>query len=158
MKISRHTTGAFSLVEVTLSLGVISFCLLALFGLLPIGMRSNQQAVEQTAANGILSSVVADLRATAALSGTTQNFLIVIPPNPTTSGSSRLYFTGDGQVSTLDKSRYLLTVTFLANGVQTGTSRAATLVNLQVSWPAAVDPAVAQPNGKVQTFVAMDRN
>ena len=55
----------FSLVEVTLALGVAAFCLIALLGLLPLGMQTNQSAVSQTAAASILSSVVADLRATA---------------------------------------------------------------------------------------------
>jgi uncharacterized protein (TIGR02598 family) len=48
---------------VTLALGVCSFCLVAILGLLPIGLATNQAAIEQTAANGILSAVAADLRA-----------------------------------------------------------------------------------------------
>ncbi|HEV2841922.1 MAG TPA: hypothetical protein VGW39_11395 [Chthoniobacterales bacterium] len=31
----------FSLVEVTLALGVASVCLIAIFGLLPVGLRTN---------------------------------------------------------------------------------------------------------------------
>ena len=36
---------AFTLIEVTLALGITAFCLLAIFGLLPVGLRSNQAAV-----------------------------------------------------------------------------------------------------------------
>ena len=40
----------FSLVEVTLALGVASVCLIAIFGLLPVGLRTNQDAIQQVAA------------------------------------------------------------------------------------------------------------
>ncbi len=148
---------AFSLVEVTLALGVASFCLLSVFGLLPIGLNSNQAAMEQTAANGILSSVVADLRATPAVSSAggpvmSQQFSITIPAANQT-GTTLLYFTGDGQcaASSESRSRYLLTVSFLANG---SSSQNATLANLKVSWPA----KAKTPFGSAQTFVAIDRN
>ena len=55
---------AFSLVEVTLALGVAAFCLIAVFGLMPIGVQTNRNATSQTAATNIMASVVADLRAT----------------------------------------------------------------------------------------------
>ena len=54
---------AFSLVEVTLALGIAAFCLIAIFGLLPVGMQTNRNATSQTAATNILSSVVSDIRA-----------------------------------------------------------------------------------------------
>jgi type II secretory pathway pseudopilin PulG len=54
---------AFSLVEVTLALGVAAFCLLAVFGLMPIGVRTNRNTTSQTAAANIMAAVIADLRA-----------------------------------------------------------------------------------------------
>src|SRR5947207_4776009 len=53
---------AFSLVEVTLAIGVAAFCLLAVFGLMPIGVQTNRNATSQTRATNILSSAVSDLR------------------------------------------------------------------------------------------------
>jgi type II secretory pathway pseudopilin PulG len=58
---------AFSLVEVTLALGVAAFCLLAVFGLMPIGVQTNRNTISQTAAANIMAAVVADLRATSKL-------------------------------------------------------------------------------------------
>ena len=55
---------AFSLVEVTLALGIAAFCLIAVFGLMPIGVQTNRNATSQTAANNIIAAIVADLRAT----------------------------------------------------------------------------------------------
>ena len=170
----RHA--AFSLVEVTLALGVAACCLIVVFGLLPVGLRSNQAAVEQTTANGILSAVAADLRATrpptsAEITGNTavvsQQFGISIPVNPVASSPTiapALYFTSAGQVSSLSgNSRYRLTVAFLPNGSSNTKMRPATFVNLQVSWPAAAPANV--PAGPVPTFlnaagfvVALDRN
>ena len=41
---------AFSLVEVTLALGIAAICLVALFGLMPVGVQTNRSATSQTAA------------------------------------------------------------------------------------------------------------
>ena len=170
---------AFSLVEVTLALGVASFCLIALFGLLPVGLNSNQLAVQQTAASGILSAATADLLATRPPSpqeeanGTaivSQQFCISVPVNPLTAppAATTLYFSTAGQCSTdlggstkPDGTSWApaiqpvsrLTVTFLPNGANL---KATTFVNLRVTWPAAASLATA--SSSVQTFVALDRN
>src|SRR5437016_1438985 len=54
---------AFSLVELTLALGVAAFCLLAVFGLMPIGVQTNRNTISQTAAANIMAAVTADMRA-----------------------------------------------------------------------------------------------
>ena len=64
MKSSPVDRCGFSLVEVTLALGVASVCLIAIFGLLPVGLRTNQDAIQQVAAADILGAVMTDLRAT----------------------------------------------------------------------------------------------
>src|SRR5438094_7676946 len=65
---------AFSLVEVTLALGVAAFCLLAVFGLMPIGVQTNRNTTSQTAAANIMAAVVADLRATSKLYDPTKSY------------------------------------------------------------------------------------
>ncbi len=82
MKPFSGRMAAFSLIEVTLALGVAGFCLIAVFGLLPIGVQTNQRALSQTAATAILSSVVADMRAT---------------PKPY--DNSKIYYVGDSVLS-----------------------------------------------------------
>jgi len=59
----RSATAAFSLVELTLALGVAAFCLIAVFGLVPVGVQTTRNATSETAATSILSSVVSDIRA-----------------------------------------------------------------------------------------------
>ena len=98
---------AFSLVEVTLAIGVAAFCLLAVFGLVPIGVQTNRNATSQTAATNILSSVVSDIRATPKTVSTSTQYGISLSANSTTT----LYFDGQGQFATSlgADSRYRLT-------------------------------------------------
>ena len=67
---------AFSLVELVLALGVLAFCLIAVFGLMPVGMQTNRNATSQTAATNIIGGIVADLRATPAAATTSPQFAI----------------------------------------------------------------------------------
>lgn len=152
-----HGSEAFSLVEVALALGVTAFCLIAILGLLPIGLKSDQTAFEETAAIGILSAVAADLRATPPVKTASGQFGIPIPGSPlaTAPAPFTLFFTSEGQSTTsLDAaSRYRLTLTF---PLKSSGAKTATLVNLQVSWPAAVAPANAA--GRATMLLALDRN
>src|SRR5437763_5451337 len=61
----RLTLGpaCFSLVEVTLALGVAAFSLIALLGLLPAGIKTQQTSIQQTTANQIISQIFSFLRA-----------------------------------------------------------------------------------------------
>src|SRR5437588_2264277 len=48
---------AFSLIEVVVALGVIAFCLTAVIGLLPTGLRTQQDAQEQAKGASALNMV-----------------------------------------------------------------------------------------------------
>lgn len=153
----RFPISAFSLVEVTIAIGIAGFCLLALFGLLPIGLKTNQAAIQQTLGNSILSSVAADLRNTPVTSPrgvatNTPQFGITVPAN-LQGASNTLYFTGEGQATNQASARFRLTVTFSTNGPG---ARSASLANVKITWP----PSVATNNasGSVETFIALDRN
>ncbi len=61
---------AFSLVEVTLAIGIVSFALLAVVALLPIGLQSVKNATEQAAAAEVLRALSAELRAASTADGT----------------------------------------------------------------------------------------
>ena len=161
MKRSLHTTAAFSLVEVTLAMGIAAFSLLAVFALLPVGVQTNRNAISQTAATGIVASVIADLRATPKppAVNTSSQYQIVFGTPKT------LYFDSVGRCS-IDlngstktdgsawlpslQTRYQLSVTFPWNsGLAYG-------ADLKVTWPAAA--ALANASGSTETFAAFDRN
>ena len=153
MKRSLVSTSAFSLVELTLAIGIAAFCLIAVFGLMPVGVQTNRNATSQTAAASILSNVIADMRATPTNSTTSVQYGIAFSTNSTT----RLYFDGQGQFATSlgANSRYRLTVTIPTNPAG---PNAATFANLKVTWPAAVDPTTTTPGGSSEIFAAFDRN
>jgi uncharacterized protein (TIGR02598 family) len=157
VKRSIVPTSAFSLVELTLALGIAAFCLIAVFGLMPVGVQTNRNATSQTAATNITASVIADMRATTA--ATTAQYRITFGTAKT------LYFDGAGQCSInvngstkVDGSswspplqtRYQLNITFPWTS---GNTRGA---NLKVAWPAAATPANA--SGSTEMFAAFDRN
>jgi uncharacterized protein (TIGR02598 family) len=146
MKHSLRSASGFSLIEVTLALGVAAFCLIAVFGLLPIGVQTNRNATSQTAATSVMAAVIADLRATPTFNTTSTQFGITFGTNP-----PPLYFDGTGQFTTSlgTNSRYQLNVTWSG-------SAGLRYADLKVTWPAAATPANA--NGSTEMFVAFDRN
>jgi uncharacterized protein (TIGR02598 family) len=153
MNRQSHSPAGFSLVEVTLALGLAAFCLIALFGLLPLGIQTHQSSISQTAAASVLSSVFADLRATPKTSLTSPQYDIAF-------GTAKsLYFDGEGRaVTPTDPNatpRYRVTITFPASPVG---AFAPTFVSIKITWPALVDPATTTPAGLVETFAAFDRH
>lgn len=54
--------GAFSLIEVTIAVGIVSFCLIAVLGLLPTGLKAVKNANEQAAAANALNAIADTLR------------------------------------------------------------------------------------------------
>jgi uncharacterized protein (TIGR02598 family) len=139
---------AFSLIEVTLALGVAAFCLITVFGLIPVAVLTNRNASSQTRATNIMAAVVADLRATPSASTTSAQFGIVFG----TSGTQTRYFDDAGTASTSPaaNSRYRLDITW--NTAPTGLRYA----DVKVWWPAAATAVNA--NGSTEMFAAFDRN
>ncbi len=149
MKRSIVSAAAFSLVELTLAIGIAAFCLIAVFGLMPVGVQTNRSATSQTAATNIVTAVIADLRATpktpGTWTGTSSQFGIPLGTSTT------LYFDSAGQFTTSleTNSRYQLNITFPTTGNLT-------YADLKVTWPAAATPANA--SGSTEMFAAFDRN
>src|ERR1700737_1085954 len=99
-----------------------------MFGLLPIGLKTQQIAVEQTAATHIVSAVTADLQNTPRTAPTSSLFHIGIPGSNGSSFST-VFFDSEGHfAAALDaNSRYRLTITFVPNNAG---ARGATLAHL----------------------------
>lgn len=163
MTASLQTRG-FSLVEVTLALGVAAFCLVTVLGLLPVGVKTNQNASQQTMAANILSEIVSDLRATPktvplGIGCQSKIFKTTFPNNPFNPWANTLYFALDGSQSIKadDATVFYANADFIAaNNTQ---PRRAAMVHVTVSWPypgnVKTTPA---PAGSFETFVGLDRN
>jgi len=140
----RARPSAFSLVELTLAIGIAAFCLIAVFGLMPVGVQTNRNATSQAAATNIITSVIADMRATTSPTS---------PQYGITFGTAKtLYFDEAGQFTTSlgANSRYRVSITFPSSPV--GLSYA----DVKATWPAAATSANA--SGSTEMFAAFDRN
>ncbi len=146
---------AFSLVEVTLALGIAAFCLIAVFGLVPVAVQTNRNATSQTRATNIMTAVVSDLRATLNVKTISTQFAI------TFGTCKRLYFDSEGQVVSSGvcnpstpvppTSRYQVNVTWSDSGWSQ-----LKYADVEVTWPAAATAANA--SGSTEMFAAFDRN
>jgi type II secretory pathway pseudopilin PulG len=176
MKIKHHHLSAFSLVEVTMALAVTAFCLVIVFGLLPVGINSNQNSVRQTVAANLARAVISDLRATQNTTpSTTTSTMLQIPipaPGANTNLISTIFLREDGSVA---QSSSPTTVNVNADPAQnpwyratlyfnppaTG-QRASTRLHILVTWPALADPIAANTpgafTGSYETFTTLDRN
>jgi type II secretory pathway pseudopilin PulG len=169
-------TAGFSLVEVTLALGVATICLVTMLGLLPAGIRTQQNSIQQTTANQILSQICSFLRADVRLPPGLYKQVCPTPPDPddpcnwdelhghwlnVAQPPDTLYFTNAGkQTGNLNTSvppaNAVFRVKITYNPVPpTGSTSVA---NVVVSWPARVDPSAGGvPAGSVTSLLAVNR-
>ena len=158
-------TAAFSLVEVTLALGIAAFCLLTVFALLPVALKTQQASIQQTTANTIISQIVADLGAALRLPPGQQSKQFNLHgrwaawQHPDT-----LCFAKDGTFITNSTNTpctdvFIAVVTYLQPPAET-----TALADITVAWPAAAvtfdgngQPNLSNAAGKVETFAAINR-
>jgi type II secretory pathway pseudopilin PulG len=151
---------AFSLVEITLALGVAAFCLVAILGMLPVGLNNQQTAVQQTTANAIISQIVADLRAAVRLPPGQQSKQFSLHPHnggawdPT---PDYVYFTnygkstGSNQQTAPADAAFRATINYIFPPTDT-----TSLAYIVISWPAAQSD-LTKVSGSVATFAAINR-
>ena len=170
----------FSLVEVTLALGVAAICLLTLLALLPVASKTQQNSIQQTTANQIISQIDAVLRADVSLPPGQANKVCPDPPDPNTPcnwGALHGHWFNTAEPDTMY---------FTYEGIQTGSVgtngnpgvppadavfrakisyrnwpiETTSLADIRVTWPAAVDPDPPNnglPAGSVMTTISVNR-
>ena len=154
-----RSVASFSLVELTLALGVAAFCLIAVFGLVPVGVQTNRNATSETAATNILTSVVSDLRATSGKQSVSSAKYGIFR---TKLSSTTVCFDGQGawiqpshagNVACPANSRYRL---YVKMGNNPDGVVYPNYTYLKAIWPAAVDPlsVTVKPSGSVETVTA----
>jgi type II secretory pathway pseudopilin PulG len=166
---SRSEAAAFSLVEVTLALGVAAFCLVAVLGLIPTGLKTQQASTNETTANQIIAQIFSFLRADVRLPPGQANK--VCGDNNTcdwgnlhnhwrdASVPDTLYFTNDAKQVALNgtppaNAVFRAKITYYVPPTPGYTT---SLAHIRVTWPAQVDPSTTVPAGSVETFVAVNR-
>ena len=171
MKRPLSGRAAFSLVEVTLALGVAAFCLVAVLGLLPTSLKTQQASIQQTTANQIISTIFSALRADVRLPPGLASKVCGDDPGPCAWGDlhghwqdvsvpDTLYFTNEakqtGNVNpTLPPADavYRAKITY-----RFPPSDTTSLADIRVTWPAEVDPdSGGVPAGSVTSLIAVNR-
>ena len=166
---STRRTAAFSLVEVTLALGVAAFCLLVLLGLLPTGLKTQQSGIQQTTANQIISQISSFLRSDVRLPPGQTSKACPDPPDPndpcdwsnlnghwqSVATPDTMYFTNEAKpiTSAPANATFRAKITYMSPPTQT-----TSLATIRVTWPAAPDPDNGGvPAGSVTTVLAVNR-
>jgi type II secretory pathway pseudopilin PulG len=171
MKSPFQRIGAFSLVEITFALGVAAFCLIAVLGMLPVGLKTQQAGVQQTTANSIISQIFSALRADVRLPPGQESKVCPDDPNEPCEWRNlhghwrdravpdTLYFTNEAkQTGTINGSPPANAVFRAKITYQLPPTETTSLADITVSWPAQVDPATGGvPAGSVTAFVAVNR-
>jgi len=61
---TRRVNRAFSLVEAVISIGIVSFAMLGIFGMIPVGLNNFQSALQLTVESSIVQGVTGELQRT----------------------------------------------------------------------------------------------
>jgi len=160
----RFKSSAFSLVEVTLALGVAAVSLLIIAAMLPISIKTNQASANQTVANGIISQIADDLRAAARLPPGQVSKQFSLDPSKGIKGRwdptpQYIYFDYDGRPTNTNPNQstapsdalYRVTLTYRLPPTDT-----TSLADIKVSWPAAQSD-LTKVAGSVVTVVSINR-
>ncbi len=166
MKRPLLKTAAFSVVEVTLALGVAAFCLVTVLGLLPTSLKTQQSSIQQTTANQIISTIFSDLRADIRLPPGLDSKVCGDDPNePCAWGDLHghwhdvavpytLYFTNEGkQTGTLNGDPPADAVFRATIIYRFPPSETTTMADITVTWPA----RGGVPIGSVTSVMAVNR-
>lgn len=147
---------AFSLVEVTLALGIVSFAMISVLGLLPVGLKTVRNANEQAAAANVLNAIAGSLRAATANPGTPTTYVSAFSGETITysiGSTNETSWTGltlDGSVATVQSPKRLsarLNITAPTNQTTPGSAV------ISVAWSAQANPVW---NGTTQTWTKSD--
>lgn len=107
---------AFSLVEVVLAIGVVSFAMMAMVGVLPVGLRSAQESHSQVAMANIARQLQGELQQISFRSDSTNALTIYSLTN------SPLYYTLEGTKTTSSTDGYYLARFDVNNAQVSGSS------------------------------------
>lgn len=144
MKRRTRLESAFSLVEVVIALGLFSFCIVAITGLLSVGLGSTRSVVNESGAVNIAASVFgawnAQQRGNAAL--TVPGLFTNLPALSTTTSNNFFFDQSGVQVTAAAQGAFQMAYITTASGTAPAIN---TKLDLVFTWP------VGAPTTAVQT-------
>lgn len=142
----KRNPAAFSLVEVVLAIGIVSFALLAVVGLLPAGLKSIKNANEQAGAANVVGAISEALRVATSLDGTNFTtsfagkpitFAVTAGTGPSPAGLEWRELGLDGSANPMGK-RLSARLEILNEPVASPLTPGRAVIS--VAWPAQADP------------------
>jgi type II secretory pathway component PulJ len=165
MKNRSRASSAFSLAEVTLALGVAALAFIAVLGMMPVGLKTQQTSASQTKANAVMSQAINFLRADVRLppgqvkkaqgdwtnlNGHWQSVAVPDTLFFTNDGKQNGYGTGSAPAAPAD-AVFRATITYLFPPTAT-----TSIAKITVSWPAAQSD-LTKVAGSIEMFAAVNR-
>ncbi len=150
-------TRAFSLIEVTIAIGITAFCLIPIIGMLPVGLRSLKESNEQAAAAVAVNQIATAIRKAASANGT--DFIAYFGGDATSGKEIAYQITGTTSPTTLNLGALTIQGTPATTPLQerfsthvtinppTGGGSLGTAV-ISVAWPAAANPTWIDSSNK----------
>lgn len=148
----RPRKPGFSLVEVVIALGLVSFCFVGVIGLLPVGLNQQSKAVQSTRATQLAMAVASDLRSFASSQNGASNSGRYHLPISGGTALTNTIFASDAMelLPSANGASYRVTCGQIPTGAGTLEARQ---IHIVVTWPAVSNATVG---GRVETLVALD--
>ncbi len=137
----------FSLVEVTLALGILTVGLIVLTGLLPTGLRLVKESADEASAMNIMSAMHADIQSAGSKSPTARYQIPLNTPN-----SGKAFFDAEGRWLG-NEGPYAAAVFAGTWEIRARNSSSPPTALITVSWPALAE----KPMGTVDILVVLSQ-
>lgn len=157
--IGCHRIAAFSLIEVVIALGIISFCLIAILGLFSAGLKKARESDDEIRAANLLSSLVCRMRSAPHLDLTSYGFPLGVLTNASggvlfnRSVTNPVYVRGDGTLAPTAREAMTSGGYAMAADATYNTTNRITRLNITLWWPAAASYTNMQGKCSIATFV-----
>jgi uncharacterized protein (TIGR02598 family) len=149
MRTDRCSSG-LTIVETALAIGLAAFSLLVVLALLPMGVASVRDSVEERGALGLAGSLMEDLRGLSD-GAVSPRFGIQLPAEGAAPATKVLFLTEGGEVTANPaQARYRFALTIQSRPAG---SKKARPVHFRATWPAEADPS--QTGNVVETITAV---
>lgn len=154
--IKKSGKTGFSLVELALAIGIVAFCLVALLGVIPAGLRSQKMSVRTVTAADILTAISADMEISPSDSAESPLFGIHVPIAGEKSTPQYLLFDENGALAD-SKKRAVYRAEIVWMPEKSG-QLASRLTNIRVAWPANGEVRSQNIQHFTETITAFNKN
>ena len=142
----KDRQSAFSLVEVVLALGVISFAIVAILGLVPTGLKTSHASQDETRATQLAQAILSSMASQAQTQFTgvkvqTNDGSTVPSFDLTMTTTTTVYSDNDGKLSANSIGAVYIII-IATNGAPLGFDAGyANQITMTIAWPASAAPA-----------------